>query len=173
MQGSMPYLVIAVSIGLAPVPEAPPAFDVVFLRSLIGESHLSDKLDRVRQKFGNDPVASYFTDSGKPCFYHSWKIRGFGVRYDGDSQVTAVFLYAAGVEGFEEYKGELPERLSFKDSIDEVRKKLGQEERFLPGGANVRPVLEYGHKGLDVNLTLGHPSHVANIIIYKPERVSL
>jgi hypothetical protein len=43
----------------------------------------------------------------------------------GRSLLAAIHLYSEGFEKFDEFKGELPSHLSFKDSRDDVRLKLG------------------------------------------------
>jgi hypothetical protein len=54
--------------------------------------------------------------------YHA----GISLALERNNQIKAVFLYAAGVENFSQYKPPLPGSLSFETSRALIRSKLGE-----------------------------------------------
>lgn len=58
---------------------------------------------------------------------------------NGDYILETVFFYSEGVEGYSEYKGDLPMSITFKDDQSIIRTKLG--EPIKSGGGHKNPIL--------------------------------
>ncbi len=56
-----------------------------------------------------------------------WKSKGLELRFSRSNLHTA-WMYNEKMEGFNRYAGELPDGLSFEDSMTSVEKKLGKPE---------------------------------------------
>lgn len=141
------------------------------LVALLGKDHFSDEMQQFREKLKGTPVAKYSTYLGK-CFYHSWNAEGVSLRFNGENQLECIYLYADGMDGFKEYKGELPAGLSFADNADAVEKKLGRPAEVL-GGCGVHCWREYPAKGLAVTFQTkdceDRKARVAWLVLSVPE----
>jgi hypothetical protein len=82
------------------------------------------------QALGKLPTISYHYwlhptgDTQVTSFDLIWKDQGLDVRVEED-RITAVWLYNEGADGRSRYVGELPYKLSFDDTLDDVDKKVG------------------------------------------------
>jgi hypothetical protein len=60
-------------------------------------------------------------------YYDSYRDLGMSFLFEGSPEfLSAIFLYADGVDGYEEYKGSLPNSLNFSDTRQDVLQRLGQ-----------------------------------------------
>lgn len=80
--------------------------------------------------------------------HHEWHQAGIGFRFENDA-VTAIFLYAQGADDYQEYRGEMPEGLSFSDTRGDVEDKLGRPDKT--GGNGVIPFwADFPRNGLSI-----------------------
>lgn len=123
-----------------------------FLRTLVGKSHRSKELCKLRRLLKEDPLASYVPDYGILLgFSHRWPTRGIEVHFDEKDLVDVIFLYGGLTkESTRGYAFELPYKLAFKDSVETVKKKIGPPEKILKGLDDLPTIFIYDALGLDV-----------------------
>ena len=115
------------------------------LKALLGKRSDRQGMADFRKEMSGSPEVNKFND----CFYHSWHEQGISFRFDENEILSTIFLYADDVDGFKQYRGELPEELQFSDTREDVENKLGQPK--LSGGSGVIPYwVEYPQKGLGI-----------------------
>jgi hypothetical protein len=83
------------------------------------------------------PLVAYLASLNSPLqteryeedeiYYDSYTKLGMSFLFDEPHEVLiCIFLYAGGVDGFEEYKGDLPNSLSFSYTWQDILQQLGQ-----------------------------------------------
>jgi hypothetical protein len=68
------------------------------------------------------------------CYFYSYKPLGLSLCSERD-RLKAIFLYAEGAYEYRQYRGKLPEQLSWKLSRYEIEKRLGPPD--AAGGEGV------------------------------------
>jgi hypothetical protein len=150
---------------LAPVavePERQPRADrrpsIQTLVRLFGKSEQSQEVQALRAEMGNDPKRSDYEDAS----YLIWYERGVEILFDKKQPIPAVktiFLHAKSRDEhkgaflnppYQEYCGELPCGLSFKDSRDDVERRLGKPDE-VGGGGPQRLWVNYKRLGISLN----------------------
>jgi hypothetical protein len=114
--------------------ESKTKLDLKTLTGLLGKNRDSPEVKRFQEMVGEKAEESEF-ESGK-FFFYSWKSKGLSLSFVS-GKLEVVFMYAEGADGFKQYQGELPAKLSFTDTRSEVEKKLGKPE--VSGGDGVIP----------------------------------
>lgn len=68
---------------------------------------------------------------------------------DGDWYFSRIFLYAKGKDDYDEYIGEIPYGISFKDTVQNIIKKIGREPDFIN-----KYILKWGDlEGINISLS--------------------
>lgn len=130
----LPLLVIGCVAWAAPAPKEPPRPTAAAVRQAIGKSHLGKEIRGVGRSMGEDPVVSYagwwqdvLENAEETHFDLRWKAKGLSLTFSRNNLHTA-WMYNDKVEGYTRYIGELPESLSFDDTLATVEKRLGKPE---------------------------------------------
>ena len=66
--------------------------------------------------------------------YYTFPQSGLALEVDDADEVTTVFLYSEGYEGYRQFRGVMPRSLSWGDSREAVRGRLGQPSLSGDGG---------------------------------------
>ncbi|WP_321818259.1 MULTISPECIES: hypothetical protein [unclassified Paraburkholderia] len=111
----------------------------------IGKQADSDVVKHLLHNFGIDrrvaikrdetDVYENITDAGVSLLFESERYVSakHKVEFPTDAPIlTAIFLYGTGDDEFCEYKGDLPEGLTFSDSRESATQKLGSSEKYNP-----------------------------------------
>jgi hypothetical protein len=154
------------------------------LQAALGKDHLSQEIYDLREVLGLETVAAYFDPMISGGFWHSWPSKGVDMSFDREGKLEYVVLHSGRKLSPDDkeakYTGELPEKLSFDDTMASVRRKLGQPEKtyegFLGSEKDSRPPVcanyEYPSKGIIVGFDpRGFKDDIALIvcvIMYKP-----
>lgn len=121
------------------------------LRALVGKDHRSKEMAQIRMALGNQPRA-YYPD-GDRGFLHCWDSKGIHILFGDKNEVESILLFshlANQEQPRPAYPFTLPERLSFKDSVDDVKKKLGMPRDTIGTTDDLPLWLAYRAKGIDV-----------------------
>ncbi|MEN6433581.1 MAG: hypothetical protein ABFD06_12070 [Smithella sp.] len=95
--------------------------DTMTLSSMLDKNINGDEIQRWLSKVGDSPAINKFAGI---CFFYDFKQKGISLRFDTNGTLTDIFLYSEGADGFRQYKGELPFKLSFILSRKEVESIL-------------------------------------------------
>ena|ERR1044072_4904690 len=76
---------------------------------------------------------------GVDITYYIYKKKGLSLVFDENLLLSSAQLYPQGVDGYDEYKGDLPPGITFHTSRAEVRAKYGIPA--ASGGGEVLPIL--------------------------------
>ncbi|MCL2021867.1 MAG: hypothetical protein FWG81_07195 [Betaproteobacteria bacterium] len=99
------------------------AFDT--LKSIFGKSLDSPEISEFFRKFGEPPeITGPYPILNDEHVYYSWKKYGISVMFRFDKLET-IFLYAENVEGFSQYKGEIPYSLKFSETRQSIEQRFG------------------------------------------------
>jgi hypothetical protein len=101
------------------------------LSSKLGKSISSEEIQRWLSELGDLPEIRKFDDA----YYYSYKSKGISLNFDTKDTLINIFLYAEGVDGFQQYQGVLPFKLSFTKNRKEIEASIGKPE--ITGGAGV------------------------------------
>jgi hypothetical protein len=131
-------------------------------------------------------VATYLDPKLSGGFYNSWPSKGVEMRFDREGKLKHVILHSGRKLSPDckeaKYTGELPEKLSFDDTMASVRRKLGQPEETFRGFVGteedslptVCATYDYPSKGILVGFDpRGFTDDIAlivRVIVYKPRR---
>ena len=120
--------------------------DVETVRGLLGKKFKDPEVQAFLRSFPDKAEVSDFSDS----HYHSSKEGGISVLFKKPSdELTTVFLYAEGADGFKQYRGTLPNKLTFRMTRGDVEKLLGVSLTF--GGDGVIPYwVDYEKLGIGI-----------------------
>lgn len=93
---------------------------------------------------------------------------GLSIVASTGGNIVAIQLYAAGYQGYEQFKGAVPDHIAFSESRDSIRKRLGQPVASGGGGQsecfgeipqwdlfernNYRLHIQYTHDGAAISL---------------------
>jgi hypothetical protein len=128
------------------------------LRELITEKTVSTKLVQVIAEI---PSMPWMWRSSFATFIN-WEELGLSVSLDArGTTLNAILLYAQGVDGYGQYRGELPSGLAFGQRRKDVEKNLGSPVRSA-GGEDYWA--EYPHLGISVTY-LGRSSRDPESVI--------
>lgn len=101
---------------------------------------LGQKLeDAVNQMRAQPSCGSISTELIHDRFHADLPRDGLALVADSSGRITSVQLFADGFQGYNGFRGELPEGVSFRDSRAEVRARLGTPS--ASGGGGVDPYL--------------------------------
>jgi hypothetical protein len=146
-----------------------------FLRELLGKDQFDHELQVFRDYFGEESTSTY--NYAGEVFFHQWKKQGIKLRFFKQGMVSLVYLYSGRTEGYEPYRGELPEGLKFSFTMVEVEKLFGESEnitggRNLPGGGEHRVAWSYPKKGIvvqfDTTDLTDKKAPISHITLMKP-----
>ena len=119
--------------------------DTATLSSMLGKNIRGDEIQKWLSEIGDSPEIDKYDD----CFYYSFKQKGVSLRFDTTEALTTVFLYSEGADGFRQYQGELPFKLSFVLSRKEIESFLGKPDKS--GGEGVINYwVNYTSKGISL-----------------------
>lgn len=119
--------------------------DSMSFSSMVGKNIKGDEIQKWLSKVGDSPKIEKFDDS----FYYSFKQKGISLRFDTTEKLTTVFLYSEGADGFRQYQGELPFKLSFLLSRNEIESIMGKPDKS--GGKGVINYwVSYPSKGIGI-----------------------
>lgn len=139
-------LIIIASTGSSPgaggEKQDSPSLDA--LKTVLGKGPESKELMMLRKQLKGDPIIDKFEKS----FYYSWKEHGLTFLFERGN-VRTIFFYADGADGFQQYRGKLPEGLRFTDVRRDVEKKLGAPE-ISEGGGVGRVWVVYPKTGVSI-----------------------
>jgi hypothetical protein len=116
------------------------------LLNLLGRDRRSPEIERFSKTLAEKPKVSEY-DSGKTVYY-SWKSKGISLAFEA-SKLRKIYLYAEGTDGFSQYQGELPDKLTFADTREIVEAKLGKPEDS-GGDGIIEFWVSYGSKGISL-----------------------
>jgi hypothetical protein len=175
-----------VSVSAQEAEKARKTIPIAELRAALGKDHLSQELFALREVLGFESVATYLDPKLSGGFYNSWPSKGVEMRFDREGKLKHVTLYSGRKLTPDckeaKYTGELPEKLSFDDTMASVRRKLGQPEETFRGFVGTEedslpPVCatyNYPSKGIIVCFDpRGFTDDIAlivRVIVYKPRR---
>jgi len=87
----------------------------------------------------------------KNTTYHNFKNAGISLcilQENGITKVDSIYVYNSGVDGFAQYKGNLPFDLSFDMTNADVVNKLGEPEGKPPKGNVISMFVDYKKTGI-------------------------
>jgi hypothetical protein len=174
-----------VSVSAQEAEKARKTIPIAELQAALGKDHLSQEIYDLREVLGLETAATYFDPMVLGGgFWHSWPSKGVDMSFDREGKLEYVVLHSGRKlrpdNKAAKYTGELPEKLSFDDTMASVRRKLGQPEKtyegFLGSEKDSRPPVcanyEYPSKGIIVGFDpRGFKDDIALIvcvIMYKP-----
>ena len=173
-----------VSVSAQEAEKARKTIPIAELQAALGKDHLSQEIYDLREVLGFESVATYLDPKLSGGFYNSWPSKGVEMRFDREGKLKHVILHSGRKLTPDckeaKYTGELPEKLSFDDTMASVRRKLGQPEKTYEGflgsvekGTNSVPgAYDYPSKGIIVGFDpRGFKDDIALIvcvIMYKP-----
>ncbi len=106
------------------------------LNSFIGLSVEDNEVEKLNNSIGSPVKEFIMLEYFKSGFSFMLK----------DEEIEGVTLYNRGVQGYNEYKGELPFRISFKDSLSTITEKLG-DSIYID---KVNRIVKYEKEGLTI-----------------------
>jgi hypothetical protein len=90
------------------------------------------------EKFGNDDR-----------YYYDYKSKGIRLVFTRTRRLNIISLYSEGVDGYRQYKGNLPYGLSFQSSRKEIESILGTPNMSSEGVSGYQT--SYHSKGIDIS----------------------
>lgn len=115
------------------------------LSSKLGMDINSDEMKTWMAGLGTAQVDKFSTGD-----YYNYKPVGISLLFNPQNQLSSIFFYAEGADGFKEYKGDLPFGLTFKMTRKEIEDSLGMPDSA--GGDGVINFWEsYDSKGLGIS----------------------
>lgn len=116
-----------------------PSVSVRFVKAALGKKHTSREVRDLGRLLKQNPVIKYSLwtmsvdlDDGRDdnALFLTWKEKGISMTIV-DEKITLITLYYINQEGMQTYCGEVPEGLMLSDTIDSVKKKLGNPENIV------------------------------------------
>jgi hypothetical protein len=99
--------------------------DDIVLCKLVGLTKKEQPLAAYLASLNSPPQTDRFEDD--EVYYDRYLELGMSFMFEEPHEVlVCIFLYAGGVEGFDEYKGNLPNSLNFSQTRQSVLQRLGQ-----------------------------------------------
>jgi len=139
------------------------------LRNVIGQDHRSDDLMRIRSILGLLPLAAY--DQGA-VYSNLWFAKGLVITFGEKNEVVSISRFSGENIGagsaFGTYPYELPEKLMFDDSREDIKKKLGKPTRTVGSPGDLPTVYIYDLKGISVGFS--PESKVTSVRIFAPKK---
>jgi len=173
-----------VSVWAREAEKARKTIPIAELQAALGKDHLSQEIYDLREVLGLKSEAWYGDPMISGGFFSSWPSRGVEMYFDREGKLKHVILFSGRKlspdDKAAKYTGELPEKLSFDDTMASVRRKLGQPEKTYEGflgsvekGTNSVPgAYDYPSKGIIVGFDpRGFKDDIAliiEVVIYKP-----
>jgi hypothetical protein len=123
--------------------------------SLLGKDIQSNEIQSYLSSFSEKPTISEF-DSGEHVF-HDLEKNGISLSFIKGTLVH-IFYYNFAIDGYSQYKGELPFQLSFDLTRREVESRIGKpdntvegvEDKWFGGAMSVRTRVCYSSKRIGV-----------------------
>lgn len=174
---------LAGRVPAAPLPPVPqPSAEQ--LRAALGQSPAGPEVKVLVKAFDALPTVWYADwvgrrlKSGSTNSELSWERHGVKLKVDKDN-VSLIYLHSQGADDYAQYRGQLPEGLTFADSPEAVAKKLGPLtrkpflfEREERKGGQVVDAIDYTHSkgGLAYDVRFyqakGEAARIHQIVIY-------
>jgi hypothetical protein len=88
---------------------------------LIGRKINDSEVQLLLKRLGNKKVVSKYDD----CYFYCYRNKGIELRFESDDTFSYVNLFHND-EKYEDYKGLLPDNLTFNDNSKEVESKIGK-----------------------------------------------
>jgi len=104
------------------------------LTSLLGRNLNDPALAQIISSLGVEPEITEVDDR----YYYEFKNKGLELVFDEDLKLRSIHLYPEGRNGYSQYRGDIPNDITFTLSRSEVHQKLGEPSAF--GGGKVKPV---------------------------------
>ena len=100
----------------------------------LGKHHNDGVVTNLLSSIGDNPEVMNLEIT-----YYIYKKKGMNLVFDENLMLSSIQLYPQGVDGYDEYTGDLPQGIRFHSSRAEVRSKFGNPT--ASGGGNVLPIL--------------------------------
>jgi filamentous hemagglutinin len=143
------------------------------LKALLGKRRDDFIVRRFLKELGDDAKVLAEEDGT----YYEFQQRGVSLLFDLEERLKAIYLYHAGRDGYTQYAGDLPDRITFMDHQDDVLRKLGAPSKAGGGEASllyevVPNWIRYDHDGYSVHVELSAADgSVSLVTLMSPEAV--
>jgi hypothetical protein len=89
------------------------------------------------------------------CYFHNYISKGISIRFDKPDMPTAIFIYAEGMNGFQQYQSELPFGFSMQHSREQIEEIIGLPDESEEGLKNLEDFVmncwvKYTMKGFSI-----------------------
>ena len=146
------------------------------IQGAFGKDLLSKEIEAIRKKLPEDPVADYgFRSQFENRIKLLWKESGLTLTFDHELQLHAAHFDAGNVPEHSKYAGELPYKLAFSDSPDEVDKKLNNPVEKLVSKTNQAGVSDWSFPKLGLIIVFGpnkeNEPEIRSVVLFHPEKM--
>ena len=143
------------------------------LCKLVGLTKEEQPLAAYLASLNSHPQTKRFAD--EKIYYDKYLDLGIAFMFEEPHEVLeCIYLYAGGVQGYEEYNGNLPNSLRFADTRQDVLQRLGQPNE---SGGNeyvdllnkvIPPWDNYDMEGYILNITYGRSEERISMVAIMP-----
>ncbi len=96
---------------------------------LLGSNVSSEKVQKYFSELGVEP--KYVNLNDNDGYYYVYKTKGIEFKISNSGIVELIWIFSEGSDGYRQFKGTIPHKLSFTDNRKVVEKKLGKPDVTL------------------------------------------
>jgi hypothetical protein len=142
------------------------------LSNVLGENIRGQEIQTILSSLGEKPEIKRFKEIPKSPykenFYYLYEDKGISLRFDDMGNLSAIFLYSEGADGYRQYQGKLPKGLAFQDIRKDIEEKLGSPEKSGGGG-----VIRFWSQYPNIGIGIGYVSKSTSDMLNRIHHISL
>ena len=112
---------------------------------MLGKNVRESEIQKWLSDIGESPDIQDFGHA----FFYDYKSKGIALRFDTTDTLTSIFLHPEGSDGYRQYQGRLPFKLSFMLNRNEVESILGKPDES-GGEGIIKYWAAYTSKGIRI-----------------------